>query len=151
VTTYNRKELARAAKVSRFFIGHSVTAGLIPAADGEGPGRHYTDRHLHHLVAVRNLRDQGLRADELRQRMTDASEDEIRELAGVARPALPPAVRSRASLRYGVNAVVSAAADALDVSPKRVRPAIVAALAAMREEKISVDEAASILEESSAP
>jgi hypothetical protein len=50
-----------------------------------------------------------------------------------------------------MHAVVAVAADAFDVSPKRVRPAIVAALTALREEKITVDEAAEILEESSSP
>jgi DNA-binding transcriptional MerR regulator len=151
VSVYDMNELAKAAGITRYMIKHYIGGGLLPNADDEGSNRHFTDRHLHILLAVAALRKQGVRAAALKARIAQATPNEVRTLAGVAAPPAPrpaPVVRSRASLLHAVQTAVSAAADALDAPPKRARPALRAALASMRDEKLTVDEALAILEES---
>jgi DNA-binding transcriptional MerR regulator len=158
VHRYDQRALAKAAGVTRFVVKHYIVSGLLPNADGAGPHRAYTDRHLHILLAIAKLRSQGIRHKALAARMGAATMDEVRALAGVQpepvpvvapppQPALPPplAKRSPASLRHAVHTVIAAAADALDVSPKRARPAIAAAIAAMRDAEVTLDEAAAVL------
>jgi hypothetical protein len=87
----------------------------------------------------------------------EASDDELRALAGVSpipappteevhpAPAAPPA-RSRAESRRLFEALVMTAADAMDVAPKRVRVAIDAVIRQMQQEGMSVEEAAGAIE-----
>ncbi|MGO9712807.1 MAG: MerR family transcriptional regulator [Polyangiaceae bacterium] len=153
MTKYTRAELSKASGDAESVIERSVKRGLIPWAVGNGSQRHYTDDHLHRLLAIQALRRQGARASELVRRMREATDDEIRALAGVpvapaveppSAPAAPPA-RSRRELNRLLDAVVIAAADAIDVPPKRAKLAIAAAIAQMKAEGVSVEEAAAVL------
>jgi len=166
MTTYTLNELAEASGETRYTIRHYIARRLMPPAEGSGSHRHFTDDHLHRLLAIRALRGEGLRDQKLFKRVDSASDEEIRALAGVEEPAPPPpppplpappapAVVAAPSpppapprdLRRAVQSIVIAAADALDVAPKHARAAVVAVLAQMQADGIEAAEALGILRE----
>jgi transcriptional regulator with XRE-family HTH domain len=65
------------------------------------------------------------------------------EAAGAA----PPAPVSVVAQRHSLEAAICAAAEALDMSPRLVRPAAAALLARLAEARLSIDEAASLAKE----
>jgi DNA-binding transcriptional MerR regulator len=155
MTKYTRAQLASASGQTESVIERAIKRGLIPWAIGEGSQRHYTDDHLHRLLAIQALRRRGVRAAELGQRMREATDDEVRALAGVAVPTsaespppgpLPAPLRTHAELHRVLDAAVVAAADAIDVAPRRARLGIEAAIALMKREGLTVEEAAAAID-----
>jgi DNA-binding transcriptional MerR regulator len=147
---YTRAQLSKASGEAEHIIERNVKRGLVPWAVGTGSQRHYTDDHLHRLFAIRALRQAGVRAAELARRMREATDDEIRELAGVpaapgGEPAAARPVRSHQDVHRLLDAVVIAAADAIDVAPKRARLVVEAAIAQMKKDGVSVEEAAAAI------
>ncbi len=64
---YGIEQLARLAGVSVRTIRYYIGEQLLPRPLGRGPGRHYDDRHLMRLIAVRSLQEQGLELDRIQR------------------------------------------------------------------------------------
>jgi DNA-binding transcriptional MerR regulator len=158
--TYSRKELVRASGVGASAIRHYVRLGLMPTADRHGSNNRYDERHLHLLLAIRRLRESGLRGDALAARLRNASREEILQLAGVPLPPPPPPPppvieppppppgpppRTAASLREAVDALVCTLAEALDASPRALRPALALLFARMHEADVTAEQAARVV------
>jgi MerR HTH family regulatory protein len=75
---YTRAQLSKASGEPESVIEHWIKRGLVPWAPGSGSQRHYTEEHLHRVLAVRALRDQGVRAGDLARRIREATEDDLR-------------------------------------------------------------------------
>ncbi len=72
---YTIAELSELSGVNRRNIHFYVQQGLLPPPEGAGLGARYADEHLLRLRAIPVLRNQGLRLDEIRERLVgmDAS------------------------------------------------------------------------------
>jgi DNA-binding transcriptional MerR regulator len=154
MNTYSRNELARAAGVGRAAIKHYVQRGLLPNADRHGSNPRYDDRHLYMLMAIKRLRANGARGRGLAAQITSATFDELRAMAGVAPPPAPappaavlvPPPRTEASLREAVDALVCTVAEALDASPRTLRPALAALFRRMHAADVTAEQAARVIE-----
>lgn len=86
--TLDIQELVSASGVPRRTIYFYVQQGLLPPPNGAGLAAHYTDGHLLRLQLIPILRQQGLRLDEIRERFSKMSLDEMR---GILQSAQQPA------------------------------------------------------------
>ena len=86
---YGLSELADLAGVTPRTVRYYLAQGLLPAVGLSGPGAKYDDRHLARLRLIRRLQAEHLPLAEIRRRLDELGEDEIRELAGSAEPAAP--------------------------------------------------------------
>ena len=86
---YALNELADLAGVTPRTVRYYLGQGLLPAVGQTGPGAKYDDRHLARLRLIRRLQAEHLPLAEIRRRLDDLSEDDIRELAGSVHPAVP--------------------------------------------------------------
>jgi DNA-binding transcriptional MerR regulator len=87
---YALTELADLAGVTPRTIRYYLAQGLLPAVGQSGPGAKYDDRHLARLRLIRRLQAEHLPLAEIRRRLDDLSDAEIRALAGSGEPK-PPA------------------------------------------------------------
>jgi DNA-binding transcriptional MerR regulator len=81
--TYSLTELADLAGVTTRTVRYYLAQGLLPAAGRSGPGSKYDDRQLARLRLIRRLQAEHLPLAEIRRRLDDLDDPEIRELAGV--------------------------------------------------------------------
>ena len=156
--TYSLRELADETGYTTFTIRHYVRRGLLPPADRFGSFGRYGPDHVARLNAMTRLREDGASARVVALRLQRMSLDEIRAVAIGALPApppppvvlapppvAPPPPRSEASLRNAVDALVCVAAEALDASPRVLRPALAAVFARMDAEEITAAEAVRVI------
>lgn len=87
---YSLTELADLAGVTPRTVRYYLAQGLLPASGQSGPGSKYDDGHLSRLRLIRRLQAEHLPLAEIRRRLDDLGDDEIRELAGSGEPE-PPA------------------------------------------------------------
>jgi DNA-binding transcriptional MerR regulator len=87
---YSLTELADLAGVTPRTVRYYVGQGLLPGAGQSGPGSKYDDGHRARLRLIRRLQAEHLPLAEIRRRLDDLGDDEIRELAGTGEPE-PPA------------------------------------------------------------
>lgn len=73
-TSYSISELGDAAGVSRRTVRFYVQRGLLPPPEGLGRAASYTGRHLARLLQIKAWQEQGVPLDEIRARVSDATE-----------------------------------------------------------------------------
>lgn len=81
-------------------VRYYIANGLLPAPLGSGPGRHYDERHLWRLRAIKQLQRGHLPLAAIRDQVADLGEDEIRQVASEPRPT--PAASSALAYIRGV-------------------------------------------------
>jgi DNA-binding transcriptional MerR regulator len=82
-------QLADLAGVTPRTVRYYLAQGLLPAVGQTGPGAKYDERHLARLRLVRRLQAEHLPLAEIRRRLDDLTDDEIRDLAGASEPEPP--------------------------------------------------------------
>ena len=87
---YSLTELADLAGVTPRTVRYYLAQGLLPAVGQSGPGSKYDAGHLARLRLIRRLQAEHLPLAEIRRRLDDLDDDDIRDLAGEGEPA-PPA------------------------------------------------------------
>lgn len=146
--SYSGKELQKETGFSTFAIRHWVNRGVLPPARREGASSRYGEDHKIALLAIKKLVAQGLRGKKLRDRLHGLSTEQLRALAGIAPPPAPrPPAPSppTATPDDKVEALLCMLAERADVSPRALRPALVAMLAEMHAAGIGPADAASAL------
>jgi DNA-binding transcriptional MerR regulator len=87
-------ELTAAADVSVRTVRYYIAEGLLPPAEGSGPGSAYTQGHLDRLRLIQRLKEAYLPLKEIRRRLSGLSDDEVRSLLAAndfrAAPAMSP-------------------------------------------------------------
>jgi len=86
---FSLPELADLAGVTPRTIRYYLAQGLLPAVGQSGPGSKYDDRHLARLRLIRRLQAEHLPLAEIRRRLDELSEGDIRDLAGASEPSVP--------------------------------------------------------------
>jgi DNA-binding transcriptional MerR regulator len=86
---YGLSELADLGGVTPRTVRYYLAQGLLPSVGQTGPGAKYDDRHLARLRLIRRLQAEHLPLAEIRRRLDELGEDDIRELAGSAEPPEP--------------------------------------------------------------
>ena len=95
---YTIADLEAASGVNRRNIHFYIQQGLVPPAAGAGLGARYGDEHLLRLRAIPVLRNQGLRLDEIREKLAGMESGALHGL--LSRPQPPPcAIEDRARSR----------------------------------------------------
>ena len=87
---YSLTELADLAGVTPRTVRYYLAQGLLPAVGQSGPGSKYDPSHLMRLRLIRRLQAEHLPLAEIRRRLDDLTESDIRELAADD-DAAPPA------------------------------------------------------------
>ena len=87
---YSLTELADLAGVTPRTVRYYLSQGLLPAVGQSGPGSKYYPGHLARLRLIRRLQGEHLPLAEIRRRLDELDDDEIRELTGSDEPAPPP-------------------------------------------------------------
>ena len=72
---YSIKELAEHADVSRRTIRYYIQRELLPAPAGLGRGKHYRQYHLDALLEIRDLQEEGLSLDAIKERLDQPEPD----------------------------------------------------------------------------
>ena len=73
-------ELTKAADVSVRTVRYYIAEGLLPPAEGSGPGSAYNAGHLHRLRLIQRLKQAYLPLKEIRRRLAGLNDGEVREL-----------------------------------------------------------------------
>jgi Ca-activated chloride channel family protein len=124
---YTIGDLVDATGVNRRNIYFYVQQGLLPPPEGAGLGARYGDEHLLRLRAIPVLRSQGLRLDEIRERLAGLNLRSLRALldeapkpavlapkSNVPGAAMPSAKRlTRYTLATGVDLFVEAGVESI--------------------------------------
>lgn len=84
---YSLTELADLAGVTPRTVRYYLAQGLLPAVGQSGPGSKYDPDHLARLRLIRRLQGEHLPLAEIRRRLDDLADHEIRDLAGRPDPA----------------------------------------------------------------
>jgi len=87
---YSLTELADLAGVTPRTVRYYIAQGLLPAVGQSGPGSKYDDDHLARLRVIRRLQAEHLPLAEIRRRLDELGDADIRSLASADRPAPPP-------------------------------------------------------------
>src|SRR4051812_17889333 len=87
---YSLTELADLAGVTPRTVRYYIAQGLLPAVGQSGRGRKYEDAPLARLRVTRRLRAEHLPLAEIRRRLDELGDADIRSLASADRPAPPP-------------------------------------------------------------
>jgi DNA-binding transcriptional MerR regulator len=85
--TYDIQELVDLSGVPRRNIYFYVQQGLLPPPAGAGLAAHYNGEHLARLRLIPQLRGQGMRLDEIRERFNGLNLEEMEAM--LAQPHLP--------------------------------------------------------------
>jgi DNA-binding transcriptional MerR regulator len=86
---YSLTELADLAGVTPRTVRYYLAQGLVPAVGQSGPGSKYDTGHLARLRLIRRLQTEHLPLAEIRRRLDDLGDEDIRDLAGDEEPAAP--------------------------------------------------------------
>jgi DNA-binding transcriptional MerR regulator len=86
---YGLSELADLAGVTPRTVRYYLAQGLLPSVGQTGPGAKYDARHLARLRLIRRLQAEHLPLAEIRRRLDELSDDDIRDLAGSSEPPAP--------------------------------------------------------------
>jgi DNA-binding transcriptional MerR regulator len=87
---YSLTELADLAGVTPRTVRYYLGQGLLPAVGPSGPGSKYGATHLARLRLIRRLQAEHLPLAEIRRRLDDLDDGQIRELAASRETARPP-------------------------------------------------------------
>jgi DNA-binding transcriptional MerR regulator len=77
---YSIQDLCEKTGLPRRTIHFYSQQGLLPPPAGAGPGTRYDDRHLLRLQIILRLRQQGLRLDDIRQRLQGVDLSDLHSL-----------------------------------------------------------------------
>jgi DNA-binding transcriptional MerR regulator len=88
--TFDIQGLVKASGVARRTIYFYVQQGLLPPPEGAGLAAYYTGQHLTRLQLIPILREQGLRLDEIRQRFSHMTPEEMQGMLAAQPAASPP-------------------------------------------------------------
>src|SRR6476469_4308586 len=108
---YSLTELADLGGVTPRTVRYYLGQGLLPAVGPSGPGSKYGTAHLARLRLIRRLQAEHLPLAEIRRRLDELDEVEIRELAADEQPA-PPQDSALDYLRAVLNGPGAAASPA---------------------------------------
>jgi DNA-binding transcriptional MerR regulator len=86
---YTIQELSELSGVPRRNIHFYTQQGILPPPQGAGLGARYTQLHLLRLRSLPILRSQGLRLDQIRQRLETTDPAELQALVAQPQPANP--------------------------------------------------------------
>jgi DNA-binding transcriptional MerR regulator len=90
---YSIQELCDKTGLPRRTIHFYSQQGILPPPSGAGLGAHYDEGHLLRLFLIPALRQQGLRLDEIRTRLTGMDLDALqalhRQVGQAPRPSMP--------------------------------------------------------------
>jgi DNA-binding transcriptional MerR regulator len=157
IVSYSLAELSKRSGVTLYRIRHYVNGGIVPPARRAGSASVFGEDHVERLAVIERLRARRMGVPEIRQRVRTLSAQQLRVLAGLeaepveAPPPPPPPVvvtkpaKGARELRDAVDALLCVAAEALDVSPKALRPAFDAVFARMSESELSAAEVVAVL------
>ena len=98
--TYEIQDLVERSGVARRTIYFYVQQGLLPPPSGAGLAARYAEEHLLRLRLIPQLRRDGLRLDQIRDRLAGMSVEEMRVLLEHALKAAPPPLAVREPLPY---------------------------------------------------
>ena len=87
---YSIQELCDQTGLPRRTIHFYSQQGILPPPAGAGLGAHYSEGHLLRLLLIPALRQQGLRLDDIRSRLTGLDLDALRALRARHLQADPP-------------------------------------------------------------
>jgi DNA-binding transcriptional MerR regulator len=104
------QELSDSSGISRRNIYFYTQQGILPPPEGAGLAARYSEIHLLRLKAIPILRSQGLRLDDIRQRLKGESLDGLRQIV-----APRDDIRSQQVLIGQQGRLATPAADALPV------------------------------------
>jgi DNA-binding transcriptional MerR regulator len=89
--TFEIQELVDLSGVPRRNVYFYVQQGLLPPPSGAGLGARYAEEHLLRLRLIPLLRQQGLRLDQIREKLAGLQVTELQALAdGLVQPPAPP-------------------------------------------------------------
>lgn len=117
---YALGDLERETGVPGRTIRYYISEGLLPPAYGRGPGATYDLGHLARLQMIQMLKDQHLPLGDIRQRLSDLSDNEILALLNIQtapvedtwrRIELHPDIELHIRVRSGNNRALERAAD----------------------------------------
>ena len=89
--TYDIQQLVQESGIPRRTIYFYVQQGLLPPPEGAGLAAHYTREHLLRLQLIPALRAQGLRLDEIREKLQALSLQDLEQLLSKTRALPSPA------------------------------------------------------------
>jgi len=153
VVSYSLAALSKRTGVTVYRIRHYVQAGIVPPARRAGSTSVFDEDHVERLAVIEQLRARRVGIAAIRQHVRTLDARQLRVLAGLeAEPvdepepvvvAKPP--KGARELRDSVDALLCVAAEALDVSPKALRPAFATVFARMHESELTAAEVVSVL------
>lgn len=74
-------ELSARAGVSARTVRYYIQQGLLPPPEARGPGAHYSSEHLYRIRLIKRLQREHLPLAEIRRRLDELDDGEIRRLA----------------------------------------------------------------------
>jgi DNA-binding transcriptional MerR regulator len=88
------EQLAHAARLTPRAVRYYIERGLLPSAEPKGRNTRYSRDLVPRLLAIAELRLQGMRLDPIKRKLASMSRDEMEKLAPTAAPqGSPPAPR----------------------------------------------------------
>jgi DNA-binding transcriptional MerR regulator len=155
VVSYSLAALAKVSGATVYRIRHYVQGGLVAPARRAGSASVYDESHVERLAVIEALRARRVSFRAIREHVRTSTAKELRVLAGLEEEeegdaperavAVAPRGRGANEMSDAVDAIVCVAADALDVSPRTVRPALVAALERMSASELTVADVIGVL------
>lgn len=89
--SYSIQDLCDQTGLPRRTIHFYTQQGLLPPPEGAGLGAHYSENHLLRLQAIPRLRSQGLRLDQIREKLNQMPQDDLKKLLSqISTNASPP-------------------------------------------------------------
>jgi len=157
LVSYSLAELSKRSGVTVYRIRHYVNGGIVPPARRAGSASVFDDSHVERLAVIEQLRARRMGIPQIRHHVRTLTAQQLRVLAGLeAEPVEPPPpppppvvvakpAKGARELRDAVDALLCVAAEALEVSPKALRPAFDAVFARMSESELSAAEVVAVL------
>lgn len=81
---YTLDQLAKAAGLNRHVLRNWTRFGVLPPPTLRGMNTRYDDEQLQHALAIKHLRETGMKLSAIKARLAKSSREEIEQLAGVA-------------------------------------------------------------------
>lgn len=94
--SFDLGELADRARVTPRTVRYYISQGLLASPEGRGPAARYDETHLSRLLLIRQLQRQHLPLAEIRRRLGELSDGEVRSLV----EANPGQMRPSSAIEY---------------------------------------------------